>query len=279
MIGRGSGWAIAIVAGMWMLSVGVSRALQPRQPAMGITDPTMAATPDLNAILTMARDRLARYTALLPNIIGMERGNSRVYHGDKLRREVSFTAHVRMIHAPLPTAPYRVTEELDFMTENGKPVRQRPKNIPFYVVDIFTNQDPQILPLPQHCFAYSLLPSAPGTIVIERWIHPLQPSDAPFCRKYNLGEKMRITLDAKTLQMIAIERPVQPRKDMKEGWEIGFTYTYTPQKLGEETELLPKRIRAELVLPGKRIRQVFEATYSDYQRYGSTATLRLPNAQ
>ncbi len=227
----------------------------------------------LDAILQKARLQLARYTTLLPNVIGMEQGDSRWYDGQKLKREVHFTAHIRMTHRPLPKFLDRVTEEAKFLTENGKPVSKTPKNIPLYLTDVFTNQNPSILPVSVHCVSYKLLPSGPGSILIERWIHPLTLADTHFCKDANLGEITRITLDAQTMQMIHIERPVQPRKDLKPGMEIGFMYDYAPQKMGEETALLPLRIHAELVSEDQKWHKVFDASYSDYQRYGSTATM------
>lgn len=250
-------------------------AAQPSQSSILPTTqtPSLNTTTDLNAILQQARLQLARYTSLLPNVIGLENGDSKEFSGEKLRHEVRFTAHIRMTHQPLPNLPDRVTESLDFLTENGKPVHKTPKNIPLYLVDIFSNQDPSILPVSVHCLSYKLLPSESGTLLIERWIHPLKPADAPFCSGSNLGETMRITLDAHSMQMIRLDRPVQPRNDLKKGQQIGFVYLYEPQRLGTETDLLPQKIHAELVsADGKRSR-TFDASYTDYQRYGSTAKI------
>ncbi len=230
----------------------------------------------MNAILEKARLQLSRYTSLLPNVIGLEEGDSQGFVGEKLKREVRFTAHLRMMHKPLPKLPNRVTEEAEFLTENGKPVHKTPRDIPFYLVDIFTNQDPSILPVPAHCVSYKILPSEPGSILLERWIHPLTPAEAHFCEGANIGEIMRITLDAGTMQMTRIDRPAQPRKDLEAGWEIGFSYDYTEQRIGEKRYLLPARVESTLLKPDHGIRKTFEASYSDYRRYGSTATISLP---
>lgn len=241
----------------------------------------MSAKPDseqrkLTAVLTAARAQLASYLRLLPNVIGTEAGESVELHGSRRQHATRFTAHIRMVHAPMPDAPDRVTEQMEFLTRNGRPIRRRPKNIPFYLVDIFSNQNPQILPAPDRCIVYLLRTSAPGTIQIERWIHPQSPMFAAGCADnpdVNIGEKVEITLDAATMQMIALDRPLQPRRDLHRGERLAYHYEYAPQKLGAITTLLPTRLHAELVSADSETRQVFDASYGDYRRYGSTATV------
>lgn len=230
----------------------------------------------LDAILDQARARLDQYLRLLPNIIGMEAGRSQEFHGEKQKRDVRFTAHIRMVHAPLPTAADRVTERMEFLTLNGKAVRRRPTDIPFYLVDIFSNQNPQILPSADRCILYSQQLSPPGTIRIERWIHPRNPAFAADCANnpdVNIGEKVEITLDAATMQMIELDRPLQPRRDLHRGEQLAYRYEYAPQKLGAITTLLPARLHAELVSSDEKSHKVFDASYGDYRRYGSTATV------
>ncbi len=231
---------------------------------------------NLKIMLDSARTHLAAYLPLLPNVIGTETGHSVEFQGNRQKRDIRFTAHIRMVHAPMPDAPDRVTEQMEFLTRNGKPVGRRQADVPFYLVDIFTNQNPQILPAPDRCIAYLLRPSAPGTIQIERWIHPQSPMFAAACADnpdVNIGEKVEITLDAATMQMIALDRPLQPRRDLHRGEQLAYHYEYAPQKLGAMTTLLPARLHAELVSADSKTRKVFDASYSDYHRYGSTATV------
>lgn len=269
--------AFALAAAAILLATSLGRARPSHSPTLQTQPPTSMQSPtDLNGILQQARLQLARYIPLLPNVIGLEHGDSEEFIGESQRHHVRFTAKIRMTHQPAANLPYRVTESLDFLTENGKPVHKTPKNIPLYLVNIFTNQDPSILPVSLHCVSYKLLPPQPGTILIERWIHPLKPADASFCSGSNLGETMRITLDAHSMQMIRLDRPVQPRNDLKKGQQIGFVYLYAPQRLGTETDLLPQQVHAELVSADGKRRRIFDASYSDYQRYGSTATVLIP---
>lgn len=272
-------FAFALVAAAILLPTTLCAAQPSQSPILPTTQtPSQNTTTDLNAILQQARYQLVRYTSLLPNVIGLEQGTSEEWIGQKLKSHVRFTAHIRMTHRPLPNPPNRITESLDFLTENGKPVHKTPKNIPLYLVDIFTNQDPSILPVSLHCVSYKRLPSQPGTILIERSIHPLKPADASFCSGSNLGETVQFTLDARSMQMIRLDRAVQPRIDLKKGQQIGFVYLYAPQRLGigSEIDLLPQQVHAELVSADGKRRRIFDATYSDYQRYGSTATVLVP---
>lgn len=230
----------------------------------------------LDAILDQARARLAEYAHLLPNILCSEQGDSRAYHGDRLKKNVRFTAQVRMIHGPLPKQPDRVAEDATILTENGKQAGRKPKPLPLNLVGIFTNQDPAVLPIPKDCISYRLLPSAPGTIRIERWIHPLKPEFAATCASnpdMYMGERVEITLDAQTMQMIALERPVQPRRDLRQGWEIGFRYVYAVQDMDGRHALLPVSVHAETRNPQTNWRATFDASFSDYHVYGSTATI------
>ena len=236
----------------------------------------LSSEPRLDAILDSARAQLAAYLHLLPNVIGTETGRSVESRELWARREIRFTAHIRVVHAPLPQAPDRVTEQLEFLTRNGKPVRHRPKDIPFYLVDIFSNQNPQILPPADRCIRYQLLSSPPGTIRIERWIHPQSPEYAAACAAnpdVNMDEKVEITLDATTMQMIALDRALQPRRDLDRGEKLAYRYEYAPQQLGEGMTLLPVRLHAELLSGDAKSRKVFDASYGNYHRYGSTATV------
>ncbi len=245
-------------------------------------NPADAASPSsvdgqkLNAILDEARAKLDAYLPLLPNIICTEQGDSRHYHGDKLKKDVAFTAQVKMIHVPLPKQPDRVTEDMAIQSENGKPAGKKPKPLPLNLKEVFTNQNRWVLPVSERCISYRLLPSAPGTILIERWIHPLRPEFAAECASdfdNDMNERVEITLDAQTMQMIALERPMQPRKDLNKGWEIGFRYEYKSQNLGGLQMLLPASLHAETLNPQTKWRSVFDASYSDYHRYGSMATV------
>ncbi len=245
-------------------------------------NPADAASPSsvdkqkLNAILDEARAKLDAYLPMLPNIICAEHGDSRQYHGDKLKKDVTFTAQVKMVHAPLPKQPDRVTEDMAIQSENGKSAGKKPKPLPINLKDVFTNQNRWILPVSDRCISYRLLPSAPATILIERWIHPLRPEFAAKCASNpdaNMNERVEITLDAQTMQMTALERPLQPRKDLNKGWEIGFRYEYKQQNLGGRQVLLPASLHAETLNPKTKWRGVLDASYGDYHRYGSTATV------
>lgn len=259
-------WICAVL----LLAAGIGHAQLPDKPVAGYT-------PELTAILEKARAQLENYTQLLPNVIGTELGTSQLYRGGALKHEVSFTANLTMVHAPLKDAPNRVTEQLKFLTENKKPVRKTPTNIPMYLVDVFSNQDPSIFPLASPCVRYAIVKSTPDEIVIERSITPVDTAASAACAHADLGEKVTVTLDAHSFRMTGLERPVQPRKDLRPGAQIGFTYQYAQQRIGDGFYLLPAHIQSTLVEPDKGTRKTFDASYSNYRRYGSTATISLPN--
>jgi len=245
---------------------------------------------DVGRVITQVRANLAGYRALLPNLICKEQIVSRSYQKDKLKREMQIEANLRMVHSTDNNIPTGLTETREILSVDGKPTSQEPGDIPLLMSDLFSNQDPGMFSEERSaCRSYSLegelQPKQTKLLVLV--IHKAENIAVVGvdCKVATPQAVTRLYLDPATKQILRIEWPLQPRKLLgKEaqnlgtrvlnGWEVA----YAEVKIDKDSYLLPVRARGVLEEPNHRSRATFDATFTDYHRFGSEVIL-VPNEE
>lgn len=229
--------------------------------------------PSVEELLPRIQAYARQYRQSVPSFEADESVTSQLLDGGAVKKQVRAEMTMRLIRSQ--TNPEDTTDHYTIHTVNGKPLHvvgflpiYRKAEFPYFVHSVFSNVIGMGGNGPGKCIVYQVLPgNSASTVTLELRNKPDAPAEE--CKDNFDGYHKTLLVERDSGRVLHVTRSMSAGA-ARAHHEVGYVdVEFAPQKLGDETFLLPIRFLAHDGTGNRRI----AASYSNFHRYTSTASM------
>ena len=224
-------------------------------------------------VVARVRANLEASNAIIPDVFCTEHLRSAEMRNNQVKHEVILDSVLRATRQPDGSDEFK--EERSIEQANGKPAKKGKKfSLPLSIANGFGATFASYL-APEYapCNKFRLTGDPSGKDVILEIARAPQIEHVEACAKLAPGTSARFWLDPDSLEILRFE-VTTPHAGAPSGFDnFSSTIDYAPIPLGPRMCRLPTRVHADLKKSSGSDELVYDASYSNCHRFGSTMTI------